>query len=117
MLLESLPADTIRWGHKVQTVTSVGGGRHRLTFADGSTVTTDVLVGADGAWSKVRPLLSDAKPVYTGTSMIETYLFDGDIRHKASAEAVGGGTLLAVAPVKASLRTVKPMVCCTRMFP
>ena len=103
MLLESLPADTIRWGHKVQTVSSLGGGQHLLTFAGGSTVTTGLLLGADGAWSKIRPLLSQVKPVYTGTSFIETYLYGSDIRHKASAEAVGGGTLLAVAPGKGIL--------------
>jgi 2-polyprenyl-6-methoxyphenol hydroxylase-like FAD-dependent oxidoreductase len=100
ILLDSLPADTVRWGHKVTAVSPLGGGRHVLTFIDGSTVTTDLLVGADGAWSRVRPLLSEAKPAYVGTSFIETYLFDGDTRHKASAEAVGGGTLLAFAPGK-----------------
>ena len=100
ILLGSLPADTVRWGHKVAAVAPLGGGRHLLTFADGSTVTTDLLVGADGAWSKVRPLLSEAKPVYVGTTYIETYLFDSDNSHRASAETVGGGALFAAAPGK-----------------
>jgi len=99
ILLDSLPAGTVRWGHKVTAVSSLGG-RHAVTFADGSTVTTDLLVGADGAWSRVRPLLSEAKPAYVGTSFIETYLFDSDTHHKASAEAVGGGALFALAPGK-----------------
>jgi 2-polyprenyl-6-methoxyphenol hydroxylase-like FAD-dependent oxidoreductase len=100
ILLGSLPADTVRWGRKVTAAAPLGGGRHVLTFADGSTATTDLLVGADGAWSRVRPLLSEAKPAYVGTSFIETYLYDSDIRHKASAEAAGGGALLALAPGK-----------------
>jgi len=103
ILLESLPADSIRWGHKLRSASSLGDGRHRLTFENGSTVPTDLLVGADGAWSKIRPLLSDAKPAYLGISFIETYLFDGDGRYKASGEAVGGGTLMAIAPGKGIL--------------
>jgi 2-polyprenyl-6-methoxyphenol hydroxylase-like FAD-dependent oxidoreductase len=100
ILLDSLPAGTVCWGHKLTAVSPLGGGRHMLTFADGSTVTTDFLVGADGAWSTVRPLLSQATPAYVGTSFIETYLFDSDTRHKTSAEAVGGGALFALAPGK-----------------
>ncbi|WP_322028802.1 NAD(P)/FAD-dependent oxidoreductase [Paraburkholderia sp. J76] len=100
ILLESLPAGTVRWGHKVIAASPLGGGRHVVTFADGATVTTDLLVGADGAWSKVRPLLSDAKPAYVGTSFVETYLFDCDARHKASAQAVGEGAMFALAPGK-----------------
>jgi 2-polyprenyl-6-methoxyphenol hydroxylase-like FAD-dependent oxidoreductase len=101
ILLDSLPADAVRWGHKLKVVTPLGGGRHALTFADGSTVTAELLVGADGAWSKVRPLLSDAKPAYSGITYIETVLFDGDARHGASAKAVGSGTMMAMAPGKA----------------
>lgn len=100
ILLDSLPADTVRWGCKVTAVSPLGGGRHVLTFADGSTLTTDLLVGADGAWSKVRPLVTEAKPAYVGMVFIETYLFDADSRHKASAEAVGGGSMMALSPGK-----------------
>ena len=108
ILLDSLPAGTVRWGQKVTAVSSVGGGRHALTFADGSTVTTGLLVGADGAWSRVRPLLSHAKPEYVGVSFVETYLLDSDIRHKASAKAVGSGALFAVAPGKGILAHREP---------
>ncbi|RVA00037.1 FAD-dependent monooxygenase, partial [Mesorhizobium sp. M7A.F.Ca.US.002.01.1.1] len=38
-----------------------------------------------------------------GTCFVETFLFDGDTRHKASAEAIGSGTLMAVAPGKGIL--------------
>ncbi|MCX4548213.1 FAD-dependent monooxygenase [Streptomyces sp. NBC_01267] len=100
ILLESLPAGTVRWGHKVSGVRALGGSRHEVTFADGATVVTSLLVGADGAWSRVRPLLSGATPEYIGRSFIETYLFDSDTRHPAAAKAVGGGAMLALAPGK-----------------
>ena len=100
ILLDSLPAGTVQWGHKVSGVRALGEGRHEVTFADGATAVTSLLVGADGAWSRVRPLLSDTAPEYIGRSFIETYLFDADTRHPASAKAVGGGSLFALAPGK-----------------
>ncbi|MGV9929658.1 FAD-dependent oxidoreductase [Streptomyces olivaceoviridis] len=100
ILLDSLPAGTVRWGHKVSGVRPVGGGHHEVAFADGTVVVTSLLVGADGAWSRIRPLLSDAVPEYTGRSFVETYLFDSDTRHPAASKAVGGGSLFALAPGK-----------------
>jgi 2-polyprenyl-6-methoxyphenol hydroxylase-like FAD-dependent oxidoreductase len=98
LLLDALPPGTVRWGHKVTGVTPVGGGRHEVRFADGTSVTSSLLVGADGAWSRVRPLLTDVTPVYAGVSTVETFLVDADTRHPAAAALVGDGSLIAMAP-------------------
>jgi 2-polyprenyl-6-methoxyphenol hydroxylase-like FAD-dependent oxidoreductase len=98
LLIDSLPADAVQWGKKLSSVKPIGDGRHELTFTDGSTVTTGLLVGADGAWSKVRPVLSDAQPDYVGTTYVETYLYDVDKQHSAAAGAVGSGSMFALAP-------------------
>ena len=98
LLISSLPDDAIRWGRKVRAVSAAGWGKHRLDFADGAQVETCLLVGADGAWSKVRPLLSNVRPGYTGTCFIETHLSADDPRAAAAATAIGSGTLMAVAP-------------------
>ncbi|MFJ4831795.1 FAD-dependent oxidoreductase [Streptomyces sp. NPDC088747] len=100
ILLESLPAGTVRWDHKVSGVRALDDGGYELSFADGTSVVTNLLVGADGAWSRVRPLLSDATPECVGTSYVETYLFDADTRHAAAAKAVGGGAMFALVPGK-----------------
>ena len=98
VLFDSLPPGTIRWGKKLAGIAPIGGGGHQLSFADGSSATTDVLVGADGAWSRVRPLLSDEKPAYVGWTSVETYLHDVDERHASTAATVGAGAMYALVP-------------------
>lgn len=98
ILLESLPEGTVKWGKKLRSAVPVGDARHELTFADGTTIIADVLVGADGTWSKVRPLVSGEKPTYSGMSYIETYLHDVDARYPATAATVGKGAMYALVP-------------------
>ncbi|NLU74481.1 FAD-dependent monooxygenase [Streptomyces sp. HNM0575] len=100
LLIDSLAPGTIRWGHRLASVRHRVEGGYDLTFAEGSAAHADIVIGADGAWSKVRPLLTPAEPVYSGTCFIEIALGSGAQDHRASVTAIGSGTLMAVAPGK-----------------
>lgn len=95
MLAAHVDVGTVRWGHKLHTATPLGGGVHRLEFANGSTVEVDLLIGADGAWSRVRTLLTDATPNYTGVSFLDARFDDVDDRHPRIAKLVGHGHMFA----------------------
>ena len=65
-LVESLPADII---HLNRNVTSVVESEHdvTVTFADGSTETVDLVVGADGIHGVVKgEVFSPGDPMYAG---------------------------------------------------
>jgi 2-polyprenyl-6-methoxyphenol hydroxylase-like FAD-dependent oxidoreductase len=98
VLLDSLHPGTVQWGKKLTSSLPLGDGRHELTFADGTVIVSSTLVGADGVWSRVRPLVSDAIPTYSGLSYIDTYLDDVDRRHAGAAKMVGDGALYALEP-------------------
>ncbi|MEU7576620.1 NAD(P)/FAD-dependent oxidoreductase [Streptomyces sp. NPDC041068] len=96
LLLDSLAPGTVRWDSKLTRADPLPTGTHRLHFADGTTAEADLVVGADGAWSRVRPLVSDAKPLYTGVTFVETGLDDADTRHPHLARLTGDGTMMAL---------------------
>jgi salicylate hydroxylase len=65
-LVGSLPAGMVKLGHRLETVTDHGGSA-TLDFANGESVTADLVVGADGIKSVVRErLFTDALPVFAG---------------------------------------------------
>lgn len=80
--LRHLPEDAVQWDRKVQSIIASDDDQTwEVTFVDGSSEKGfDLVVGADGAWSKVRPLVSEAKPHYAGQCFVET-----EIRHVANA--------------------------------
>ena len=60
LLLDSIPLDKVRWGHAVKdTHRDEDSGDVAITFTNGTSATGfKLVVGADGAWSKVRHLVS-----------------------------------------------------------
>ncbi|MGW5578855.1 FAD-dependent oxidoreductase [Micromonospora chokoriensis] len=83
----------VQWGRGVTQV--VPGTRDGVVvhFADGRQETFDLVVGADGAWSRVRPAVSSATPHYIGVTVVETALDDVDTRHPDLAQLIGDGSL------------------------
>lgn len=92
LLLDSLAPATVRWGSRVGAVTPDDGCY--LIAGDGWRERFDLVVGADGAWSRVRPLLSDAVPAYEGVTLVELG-FDTD-RHPRIDALTGRGKMFAV---------------------
>jgi 2-polyprenyl-6-methoxyphenol hydroxylase-like FAD-dependent oxidoreductase len=100
MLLASLAPGSVQWASNLGGVRPTGDGTHTLSFENGQAETFDLVVGADGAWSRVRPLLSHATPMYTGVTFIELGIDDVDRQHPNIAQLVGRGTMLAVSGYK-----------------
>jgi 2-polyprenyl-6-methoxyphenol hydroxylase-like FAD-dependent oxidoreductase len=101
MLLDSLPAGMVCWGAHVTGVVPQVDGGCAVQLAEGSTERFDLVVGADGTWSKVRPVLSDAKPKYTGVLFLELGIDDVDARYPDTAQMVGRGLTFALGDSKA----------------
>jgi 2-polyprenyl-6-methoxyphenol hydroxylase-like FAD-dependent oxidoreductase len=95
MFVDSLERGRIVWGSKVVSAAAADAG-YELTFADGSTVYADLVIGADGAWSKVRALLTSVKPEYTGVTLVEIRLEHAATKHPAALATVGQGSLFAL---------------------
>jgi 2-polyprenyl-6-methoxyphenol hydroxylase-like FAD-dependent oxidoreductase len=87
----------------VSSSNTLDDGRHELAFADGTRTVVDVLVGADGAWSKARHLLTDAAPTYCGITLVELLLTATNPHHAAATATVGTGSLFALSDGKAML--------------
>ncbi|KAH9939106.1 FAD/NAD-P-binding domain-containing protein [Epithele typhae] len=101
ILVDACPAASIQWGHSLLEVRPLddGTGRHELVFADGARAVHDYIVGADGAHSRVRPLVSAAVPEFTGVNGAEFYLTAETMALPALAAArafVGEGTVNAL---------------------
>ena len=90
LLVDSIPSEMIRWGHHLERVTN----RAELNFTNGVVESGfDLLVGADGAWSKVRSVLTDEKPAYSGIAGYDLCVSDESRRTLAVNKLVNNGTL------------------------
>ena len=97
ILVKSLPPETIRWGCRLRSIDEDDLSLH---FDHGVEKGYDLIVGADGAWSKVRPLLSPVQPVYTGLGGISLVIEDVENRYPDIHKLVNRGSLFAVSDAK-----------------
>ncbi|WP_020501926.1 FAD-dependent oxidoreductase [Sciscionella marina] len=91
LLLDALPEHTVRWGHAFEHADG-----HVAHFANGSSAHYDLLVGADGANSRVRGLLTETRPVHLGQNVVEIGIPDIDRTHPELAAMLGRGNYWAL---------------------
>ncbi|KAI0517473.1 hypothetical protein F5B22DRAFT_654717 [Xylaria bambusicola] len=80
LLIDSLPANTIHWGKKVTSMAPVPDSKQwRVELDDGShPAPFDLIIGADGAWSHTRALLTDQQPFYSGVTALDVWVHKVD---------------------------------------
>ncbi|KAJ8472820.1 hypothetical protein ONZ51_g8270 [Trametes cubensis] len=98
VLLNAVPEDAVKWDHAFVSARPLDDGQYELTFANGVVTVVDLLVGADGANSRIRPLVSPATPLYIGINGAEISLPADAVaspENKDISDAVGQGSLYA----------------------
>ena len=91
ILSKSLPDGTIRWGHRLRTIEG-----KKLIFDHTTVDGFDLIVGADGAWSKVRKVLDPSlQPIYSGVAMHELELPDAENTAPEAYKLVNRGSVFA----------------------
>lgn len=92
ILIGSLEEGTVRWGNRIERIAPTEDGFQLI--GQGWQDEFDVVVGADGAWSRIRPMLSDAVPVYEGVTLVE--LGFESARHPGIDALTGSGKMFAI---------------------
>jgi len=77
MLLDALHPDTVVWNSQFHTMSQTDDA-WILTFKNGTTATADIVIGADGVNSKVRPFVTSLKPYYSGITIVEGNVFNAE---------------------------------------
>ncbi|KAI0808610.1 monooxygenase [Xylaria sp. FL0064] len=99
ILLDSIPAERVRWGKVLKGIERDETRKTGwvLKFADGQEEKGfRLVVGADGAFSAVRSLITPVKPKYSGKTYIEGRLTPSNPLYASAFEMVGPGNSAAM---------------------
>lgn len=105
LMLRIVPQEAIRWKTKIVSARrdekgSTGKTTLDLQTGEGGEIvseTYDLVIGADGAWSKVRALLTDVKPKPSNLHYVTLIIKNITTRFPELAQIVGKGTYMALA--------------------
>ncbi|WP_042163268.1 FAD-dependent oxidoreductase [Paenibacillus gorillae] len=96
LLLQAINPGTIKYGYKLHKAISLENGMTELHFENGEVETVHLLIGADGAFSRVRPLLTDIDVEYSGLTMLELNILNAAENHPELAAFNKRGKMFAL---------------------
>jgi 2-polyprenyl-6-methoxyphenol hydroxylase-like FAD-dependent oxidoreductase len=94
ILLDSLEPGTVVWDSHFLSMEPQGEG-WLMHFKDRRGIYADLVIGADGARSKIRPHITDIKAFYSGITMLEGDIPDAETRVPEINGMLRGGKLMA----------------------
>lgn len=106
ILLDSLQEDTVVWDSQYISMLQHENQWH-IKFKNGSTAIADIVIAADGARSKIRPLLTDIAPVYSGITIVEGNVYHADTNAPALQKLLDGGKIFAFGEGKSLILSAK----------
>jgi len=94
ILLDSLQAGTVVWDGQFVSMSQAGNG-WTLEFKNGTSAFADIVIGADGANSKIRPFITPIKPFYSGVTAVEGSVYNSAVTAPKIHELLKGGKIFA----------------------
>lgn len=102
ILLDSLQEETVVWDSHFVSMEK----EHEvwnLHFKNNTSAYADIVIGSDGANSKIRPYLTDIKAFYTGITMLEINVYNAEKVVPNIYELLNGGKVMAFGNSKCML--------------
>jgi 2-polyprenyl-6-methoxyphenol hydroxylase-like FAD-dependent oxidoreductase len=96
LLLSAVSPGSIHWSAKIARVVSnqPSAGTATLELSTGGSAGPyDLIVGADGAWSRARSVLTDVKPTYSGITAVELWAHNTADHHPWLHAYAGAGSM------------------------
>lgn len=105
ILIAGLLPDTVVWDSQFEHMVQVNN-IWELQFKNGTTATADLVIGAEGYRSKIRPYVTDIKALYSGATIIQGEIDDPEkecpeiyaLVNKGNLIAMGSGKTIAAQP-------------------
>ncbi|KAI0121840.1 FAD/NAD(P)-binding domain-containing protein [Daldinia grandis] len=94
LILDSLTLGTVHFDSRLVKLHTQDNSKLTLVFDNREENDFDLVVGADGAWSKVRPSISNTEPFYSGIAGLDCRILDVDAKHPKLSAHVGQGMCL-----------------------
>jgi 2-polyprenyl-6-methoxyphenol hydroxylase-like FAD-dependent oxidoreductase len=94
ILLNALQPGTVVWDSHILSIEPTQD-QWKILFQNGSTTIADIVIGADGANSKIRPFVTDIKPYWTGITMLEGAIKESAHTAPVIHQLLKGGKIFA----------------------
>jgi 2-polyprenyl-6-methoxyphenol hydroxylase-like FAD-dependent oxidoreductase len=106
ILLDALQADTVCWDSYLIGLVKAGD-RWKLEFQNGGVAFADLVIAADGANSRIRPLVTPLGPLYSGVTGVEGTVYGSETAAPRIHALLKGGKIFAFGDEKSLIVSAK----------